>query len=512
MPLLRKGVLIPVKGIDFSQPSTFIDDRAGFPVNMRYYRSELRKRPGKTVLNEIVADSTQIMGLGKLEIGATGLKYLLRASKTALERLNTDTDTWDAIAATPFSGGNEDFFSFVTVTESGFIVITNYVDRPRKWNGAGNNTVLGGSPPRAKFCAYLSPYLILAYTDDGVAVKPWELQWSDTDAPEVWSGGNSGSALLSDEPSPIQNILKLNEFLAVYKSDSIYLGRKVDTADVFQFDPIKTGIGLAASRCVVDAEGVHYFMGQNNFYAFNGIRVDDIGGPVRDEVFSRINRDKIQRCFALHVQELNEVWFFVIIAGYDWPTEIWKYNYKIGYWFQDTCDQLTCAIKWQSIVTQSWDSDPGAWDDDQGPWDSSPAGAKWEDIIFGDSAGYCHQLDYTTTNDNGVAVAAVITSKDFTGDQLEFNKRWQMLDVWAKGPGKLYIDYSIDEGDTWVNIPYNSTTAYLQLTGANLKYSFYFDVLSDKIRFRFRNAETGETFFLRNFYPYYQIVEEGQLA
>jgi len=508
MPLLRKGVLIPVKGVDFSQPATFIDDRAGFPQNVRFFRNELRKRPGKTLFGSAVADATQIMGMGLLETNSL-LKYAVRASKTKLEKYNSSTSAWESIANTSFTGGDEDFFSFANVTESSLLIITNFIDRIRKWTGSGTNSLLLGNPPKAKYCTYLSPYLLLAYTDDGSSIKPWEIAWCDTDNPEVWSGGNSGSSLLSREPSPIQNIAKLNEYVVGYKKDSLWLGRKVETSDVFQFDCLKTGIGLAAPRAFADAKGYHYFMSLNDIHVWNGIQEESIGGPVKDQIFSRIDRGKINRCFAVHVQELDEVWFFVVITGNNWPTEIWKYNYRTGFWYYDTCSELTSALKYERVSGQSWNDDtPGSWDEAGDVWDSGVITQSWEDILFGDVNGQCLKLDYNTTNDNGVAVDSRFTTKDYIGDTLEFNKRWLQLDVWARGPGKLYVDYSVDEGETWVNIPYSSSTAYIDMGSLYVHYNLYFDVLSPQIRFRFRNAESGEVFYIRNFYPYYLPKEQ----
>jgi len=506
MPLLRKGVLLPVEGVDYSIPATFVNDRTGFVQNMSYYKGEMRKRVGKTRLGGQVADASRIMGLGKLELSTS--KHLVRASKTKFERFNTSISAWVSIASTDFSGGDDDFFHFTTVTESGLLIITNYIDSIRKWTGSGNNAILGGSPPKAKFCTYLSPYLVLGYINSGATVNPWKIQWCDTDAPEVWSGGTSGSALASNDTSVIQNIVKLNEFIAVYKKESLWLARKVETSDIFLLDPIKTGIGLGAQRAVADAEGRHYFMGQNDFYVWNGIREESIGRAVRDNVFERINRGKIDRCFAVHVQHENEIWFFIIISGYDYPNEVWKYNYRLNFWYFDTCDSLTAGITWERVNSESWDDDPGPWDSAPDVWDSGTSVANWEDIVFGKSDGYTENVDYSTTNDNSVAVSSHIISKDFTGDQLEFLKRWLQLDVWGHGPGKMYVDYSTDEGSTWTNIPYTSSQAYIEFGSITTKVEMYFDIIADKIRFRFRNAESGENMYIRQFYPYYLSNEQ----
>lgn len=507
MPLLRKGVLLPVKGIDFSQPSTFIDPRAGFPLNMRFFRNEIRKRPGKTFLNEVIEDETEILGLGKLLLG-DGSSKLVRASQAKLEVLNTTANTWDSISATDFTGDNTNQFFFTTVTESELLIITNGFDKIRKWNGSGNNSVLGGNPPVSRYCTYLSPYLLIAYTTESGDILPWKIRWSDTDNPEEWSTGNSGSYLASDEPSPIQNIKKLNEFVALYKQDSLYLGRKVATSDIFIFEPIKSGIGLAAPKAVAEADGQHYFLGLDDIYVWNGIREQSIGKDVRDEIFTRINRTLINKCFAVHVQEVNEIWFFIIVADETYPTEIWKYNYRTGFWYQDSCDNLTAAIKWASSSSQTWDDQTLTWDQYQGIWDSGTILQDWEQIVFGNSSGRTMYLDYQTTDDLGSAVESNFVTKDFTGDYLEYNKRWMQLDVWAQGIGRLFIDYSTDFGDTWVSIQATSSTAYLDLDGVNRKYTVYFDVVGQQIRFRFRNSRSNETFYIRNFYPFYLVKEQ----
>lgn len=504
--------MLPVEGVDWSQPSTFISDRGGFPQNMRHLATEMCKRPGKSYYGSLaIADATQIMGLGVLEMSG-GLKYLVRASKAKLEVYNTATGVWDSISNTDFTGGDEDFFSFTTVSESNMFVISNNNDKIRKWLGSGNAAALGGNPPFAKYMCYLSPYLLLAHVTQG-DIYPWKVQWCDTDAPEVWSGGNAGSKLLSDEPSAIQNIMKLNEYAAVYKENSLWLARKVETSDIFHIDCMKTGIGLASPRALADVEGNHYFMGLNDFHVFNGIREEPIGKAVRDRVFSTVDRFRIKRCFAIHIKNLWEVWFFILTTGQSWPTEVYKYNYRLGFWYYDTCASITSAIAWKKISTQSWNDDtPGSWDEALDTWDAADVVQDWEEVIFGHSSGHTSKLDYSTTNDLGIAVAGVFETKDYTADTLEFLKRWLQLDLWAHGSygAKLYIDYSTDEGTTWMNIPYSSSQAYLTLTERNQLFRIYFDTVSEHIRFRFRNTESNEMFYIQDYYPYYLSREEAR--
>jgi hypothetical protein len=505
MPLQRTPVLIPVEGLDYSQPSTFIADRAGFPRNIRFYRNELRKRPGLSLYGAEVMAS-QIMGYGLLQL-STESKYLVRASKAKLEAYNALTDAWAEIG-TGLEGTDDDQFHFAVVTETGLLIITNYVNVVRKWTGAGSVAALGGSPPKARYACYVSPYLLLAYTDDGSSVKPWGVSWCDTDDPENWSTGNAGSALLSDEPSPITNIKKLNAYAAAYKRDSIWLGRKVDTANVFIFDNIRTGIGLPASKALVDVEGWHYFMGHSNFHRWNSASIEDIGDKVSDEVFERMDRELISRCWAMHVRDLNEVWFFIVTQGHSWPNEIWKYDYKVRRWHRDDCTvPLTAGITWQKTITEAWNDQTGTWDEDLRRWNDLVMTAQADQVLVGDSSGQSLKIDYNISSDNGVLYPAEFISKDFVADHLEFYKRWLQLDVWAKGPGRLFVYYSTDLGETWTLIPRNSTQNYIALDEFYQKYELYLDVQARNIRFKFVEQTAG-TLYLRNFYPYYLRTAE----
>lgn len=507
MPLLRKGVLIPAQGVDWSMPSTFISDQSGFPKNVRFLKNELVKRPGKSQYGTAMA--SQIMGLGTLELNS-GVKFLVRNSKTKAQRYDVTNSIWQNISLDIFTSNDDEFFSYTNVTEEGMLIMTNGKDAIQKWLGSGAVTSLGGLPPKAKYVSYLSPYLLLAHVDDGAINNPWKIQWPDTGNPELWTGGNSGALLLSDEPSPIKNIMKLNNYMATYKKNSIGLLQKVSTSDIFIPTTIKTGIGLESSRCLAEAQGQHYFMGATDFYVWNGGNPESFGRAVRDELFAKMNRSKIDRCFSIHIQSLKEIWFFIVINGQDWPTEVWKFNYLNGFWYYDTCNSLTSAVLWEKTSSETWDDDTGTWDDDLGIWDEGSSTLDWEQVVFGQSDGGTNILDYGKTNDIDTAVDSIFESKDFTGDVLEFNKRWLQIDVWAKGSldAKLYVDYSTDYGVNWTGIPYNSSSVNISLNEFYRKYSLFFDVVSDVIRFRFRNSESNEIFFIRNFYPYYKIQEQ----
>lgn len=476
MAFLKKGIFLPSRGIDHSRPATFLNDENGFPQNMTFDKGDIRSRYGRSLFGSAAISGGQVMGYGKLEL-ASGSKYLLRASKTDLEKYNILTDVWDDIAVTPFTGGNDDYFDFAVVSESDLIVIANGVNNLRKWTGEGNQQALGGSPGIAKTLCYLSPYLLAGNLIEDGEANPWKVKWTNNDAPEDWSGGNAGSQILSNsgDNSGVRRLLRLNEYAAGYKENSLWLGR-LDVSDAVNFECVKTGIGLYGKNSVAEGpQGIHYFMGQNDFYAWDGTSPIDIGKSIRDYVFAKsyLDKSKAARFFAVHHAAQKEIWFHVVPTGQTYCSEVWKYNYQYGIWYYDTVTTLTAGIDF---------TDDNAVDR----------------VILGDSDGYSYEEDTDTWDDNSVAVSCRLDTKDFT-DGFERMQRWLQIQFWAKGVGTIYVDYSIDRGTNWTSL----SSATLQNTMPTAPITMYFDIIASHIRFRFRNASSEEYFYLRKFYPFY---------
>jgi hypothetical protein len=505
MPLLRKPVLMPIVGVNYMDPSTMISDRGGFPQNMRLYRNDLRKREGISLFQTAaMVGANAVLYLTEYNLVSQATR-LVRFSKIGVEKYNTATGAWDVITGSAFTGTVDDFFSSCVAEDK--LIMTNYIDAIRTYNDAGNTADLvasSGSVPKAKFLEYNGGYLLAAYLNTGTAF-PTKVGWTDTGDITDWGSGNYGSALLYHDPLPIRGMKNLNEFTIVYKKNSIYNGRKVDTSDVFTFDLTHTGVGLISNRCLVDYRGAHYFMGTDDFYSYKGVRPESIGeATVKRQVFSRLSPANSKRSFAVLATDYDEIWFYVAISGNDWPTEVWKYNYRTGYWYYDTCSGITAAGTYVEGATFAWNDLVGTWNAQNYRWDDKLSSADAPIIILGDSAGKTLKYDSLVNNDNGVAIDGQWQSMDFAADSFETYKRWLQLDFEAKGYS-IEISYSTDYGSTWKTIKASYT---LSDDWPTIPYRVYFDVVARNIRFRFRNNTSGETFFLRQFYPYYLSREE----
>jgi len=504
MPLLRKPVLKPIVGLDWMDPSTMLQDRGGFYRNMRLYRNDLKKREGKTLFGSTAVSGGQVQHLTTYPLESQVIR-LIRMSKTKCQKWNTATFVWDDITGVNFTGGDGDFFSTCVAEDK--LILTNGVDVMRTYNDAGNTTNLvagSGTVPVAKYIAYnQSGYLIAAYIQS-VTGGPFKVQWTDIGDITAWGAGNYGSSLLRHSPEPIRGLHNLNEFTVAYKKDAIYVGRPVETSDIIIWDLAWQGAGLMSNRAVVVHAGKHYFMGTDDFYEFNGVRPESIAkGRVQREVFSRLDGNKTNRCFALLLTDYDEVWFFIVTAGENWPTEVWKYNYRLNAWYMDTCSELTSAALYYTQASVAWDDLVGTWAQQNWRWDDLLTTTDAQTPIFGNASGFCLKQNPFVNNDNGIAIDARYESIDFTADKFESYKRWLQLDFEAKGHSVI-VEYSTDYGETWQSIE----TVTLTDRWPSKPYTVYFDIVARNIRFRLSNAVSGETFYLRTFYPYYVEREE----
>lgn len=508
MPFLRKPDLLPIKGTDFSIPSTYLPEGNNFPQNLQYFRGELIKRPGRSVLGSISIGAKKILHLAVFEL-TTGSVRLIRHTKTNVMQYNSGTGAWDDITGiNDLLGADTDFFSSAVITESDlYVFVNNKVDNVKKYSDGGAIQNLGGSPPKASCIEYLTPYVLLGDLIESGNPFPFKIRWCDTGQPEVWTGGASGSQLLSDEPSGIRAIKKLRNYAMVYKEKSVYRGAKVSTSSVFDFQPFSFGKGLYSPRALADNGLMHFYMGLNDFHSNDGIRINDIGKPIREYLFNRLNRAVSSTCHAVHMETYKEIWFYVTIVGMDYPTEVWKYNYEMEFWYFDTVLNCITTALYKQTGFISWDQDtPGTWDQAVGTWDDQQGVTDSPLPVFGHDTGFVNRLDIGTFNDLNLAVDSRVDTKDYCGlDQngLERDSRWMQLDVWAKGSSlKLY--YSTDYGSNWTFVSENTLDP-----NKVEKSTFWFDFIAPHVRFRLQQDGLGKNLVLRGLQPY--LLDAGEI-
>jgi hypothetical protein len=99
----------------------------------------------------------------------------------------------------------------------------------------------------------------------------------------------------------------------------------------FGFRELATGCGLGGPLAAVEVGGIVYWMGINQFFAFDG-SVRPLIGPVNNFVFEDLNSVQVEKVVAGLDKEHNEVFWFYPQENTNENNRYVKYNYRENVW------------------------------------------------------------------------------------------------------------------------------------------------------------------------------------
>ena len=133
---------------------------------------------------------------------------------------------------------------------------------------------------------------------------------------------------------------RFGEAIIAYKVRSIYLGIYVGPPAIWEFRQIPGEVGALSQECVVDVgtseDPRHIFMGEYDFYSFDGARPVPIGTPwIKETVFGELDRTFQHLAAALHDRVNSRIYFYYPGSASVTLDKCVVYNYKTGKWGRD---------------------------------------------------------------------------------------------------------------------------------------------------------------------------------
>lgn len=498
--LKKKGSILLSKGIDSSLPGEYLEDQFALnSINFESIENILVKRSGFDVLGDIVG-GTQLEIMNGIVFRREDNDTNVRVSQQYIEKYVPGTNTWDDITGTVLTGSTSDIVSLATPVLSGqpILVITNGIDAIRKWTATGDTSELGGTAPKGKYLQEYEGYLLVANITGGTD-DAQRIDWCDTDNPENWTTGNSGSKVLIEDGGDITGMNLFGAYVCVHKETSIYLGYLVNTTNIFRFDRKSTGAGTVANRTIVNLPtGEQIFLAADGIRIFNGITAPLIDAPINDEIRQTLNPAYAFKSWAVLVKEKDEVWIGIPTGSETVAQTIFKFNYVKRTVYKNTISNANVGWIGSSDASITWDDFPGTWDEATTRWNDTALNADASVINLGLSTGYTLVSSPFATSDDGESINAFYDSKDFQDSQ-EGISRFTEMQLWAKGSGELTVQYSIDEGDTWNAITGSPLTLLPEFPQFDAPQMLYFDFVASKARFRFQNNTDTDTVSIKQF-------------
>ena len=503
----EKQILLPIQGIDVSQPGEYIDPR-GTPdcINIELYRSVIKKRIGTTAVGTTASE--RILAIKELYANIT--HFPVRIGLTKFEYLTAGT--WTDAAHAVLTGQIADRVDVCLPLLSGerILVYTNFRDEIRYWTGADKDDHLftSSDKPLAKYVVAYGGYLLIFYVSLGGTIYAQRGMWSDTGDITNMSTVNAGYMDLIEDGEDITGAAIFGNYVAVHKESSIYLWYLVGTDDIFAAERKATGSGTVCHFTIQNLPtGEQIFLGRDGFHLFNGVSAPLINLSIMDELRESMNPEYLYKCWSTVIPSMDEYWCGIPIGSQTEAETVYKYNYRTGQIYKDVRTNTTAAGAYTLTTSTTWGEQVGDWASASGSWDDVALLKLFPPVLFGDSTGIVTRRDSVNNDgDNDIAISSYWISKDYECENAQKGSlgRWNKIMVWAKG-STLQVDYSIDEGQTWVNITTLAlSVSYPTDTSPAIGY---FDVISSKIRFRFSNNVAGETYYLKQFVIWYNLRE-----
>ena len=195
----------------------------------------------------------------------------------------------------------------------------------------------GGVPEQVGFImAYSTTRQVIAFgaTDTFDIYDPMLIRWSDTHAYGTWTptlsnlaGGHNiqnGSRIIAGA--------RAHGGIVIWTDKALHLMQVVNSNDVFNFREISDSISIASRHAHKVADGVNYWMGDNNFHAYDGKIVRDLECSVLSKVFDDLNYSTRETIVCALNSLFNEIIWFYPSSDSDEPNRYVSFNYAEQTW------------------------------------------------------------------------------------------------------------------------------------------------------------------------------------
>ncbi len=164
-------------------------------------------------------------------------------------------------------------------------------------------------------------------------VMPLRVAWSDQNNFRVWepTATNTAGSVNLTEGSRIIGAIRSRNTINIWTDKAMYIQEFVGTPFIFRFTQVGSNCGMIGPHAAVDIDGVSYWMGDNNFYMYDG-RVNTMPCTIRRHLFDSFNMTQKDKTYAGINSEFKEIiWLYPRGDSLE-PNAYVIYNYEEQTW------------------------------------------------------------------------------------------------------------------------------------------------------------------------------------
>lgn len=334
-------------------------------------------------------------------------------------------------------------------------IATNYSDAVQV-STSGGFSDLSGTPPKARIVTTNGDFVLLFDYNDGVDSYSdgwWcsglfdHTTWTPSAATQAANGR------LLKTPGNIVGAKPLGSFVVVYKDNSMYVGQYVGPPVIWQWDLIASSVGAFSHEAIVEVHDVHYFLGRDGIFMFDGSRPVPVAPlSIRNWLSKEINLEYAHLCIGGYDPKESLIyWFYPSVNSSGSLDRAIIYNTvtgSFGRYFgsaQAAINYSTPNLTWAEYeaLAANWLALGSAVD----PW-LSP-------VLFGSNVG----LSFVLANGTIAVIDKVsarassnITTNDF-GDDTYYSTIQQVRARFLKKPSSSSLTHfsKVTSGDSYNN-------------------------------------------------------------
>ena len=223
---------------------------------------------------------------------------------------------------------------------------------------------------------------------------------------------------LDASPGPILGLKRFGETVIAYKLRSMFRGTYVGQPTIWEWPQVPGDVGAVSNEAIVDIgtpeAPVHAFMGESDFYVYDGARPRSIGtNTVKERVFGELNRNRQGVTIAQHDRVRSLIrWYYPTVDSVN-PDKCVVWNYRTNRWGRDD-RQIEAAVDYvePGIVYDNLGSSYATYHDlPNAQYDSAFLASDSASTAFFDTSHILKTLD-------GAPVSGSITTGDLGDDSI----------------------------------------------------------------------------------------------
>ena len=207
---------------------------------------------------------------------------------------------------------------------------------------SGRFADVGGGAPQAVCVASTLDFVMCANTTDATYGDQGDRWWCCAAGDYTsWTADiatQAATGRLQDEPGPIVALKNLGDLVVAYKERAMFAGRYVGPPAIWSWSHVPgTGFGTHSPHAVVNLESAHAFLGQDNFYIYDGTRPTAIGtNRVAAYVLDDLNWQRSNLICGMHDRNNWRIYWWYPSANSAVLDKFVCYNYRSNRWGRGT--------------------------------------------------------------------------------------------------------------------------------------------------------------------------------